>query len=100
MKRFIIGFAILFISLEAWSVASFTLKVGSTGPVEMLDSFPGTYAASRVEISLDQAMVSETDTVLDGFHFIFADRDLPQLATFGSVCFTFTDKNDTEWNVW
>lgn len=100
MKRFIIGFAILFISLEAWSVASFTLKVGSTGPVEMLDSFPGTYAASRVEISLDQAMVSETDTVLEGFHFIFADRDLPQLATFGSVCFTFTDKNDTEWNVW
>ena len=100
MKRFLVSFAILLVSIGAWSAANFTLKVGSTRSVEMLDSFPDTYAAARVEISLDQALVSETDSVLGGYHFIFADRDLPQLAAFGSVCFVFTDKHETEWTVW
>lgn len=102
MRRLILFIAILVTSLNTMAEVGvrFKLLVGSTDHVTLLDSFPESYSASRVSISIDYRLISEEDSTLNQFDFVFTDRELPQMASFGSAFLTFTDANDVEWTVW
>ena len=106
MKRvFVIYDLIFMICLCSFAQSNLTyeLKVGTTGEVKILQEFPESYAAEKINITLGEPenldKLGKLDN-LDKLDFVFADRPMPKLAAWGDSIYAYTDEADVTWTVW
>jgi spermidine/putrescine transport system permease protein len=98
--------SIVYCPLMAQSNLTYTVKVGTTGEVKMLQEFPESYAAEKINITLGE--IENLDRLdklgklekLDHLDFAFADRPVAGIAAWGDSIYSYTDEADVTWTVW
>ena len=86
-----------FAFLQAQSNLTYTLRVGATDRVALLDTFPEVYQAEKVNVHMQLCSITNEST--DSLDFIFTNRPL-LLSAWGDSIYSFTDEAETEWIVW
>ena len=81
----------------AQSNLTYTVKVGTTGEVKVLQEFPESYSAEKVNISLGELVDLGN---LDGLDFAFANEGTEALRAWGDSVYGYTDEADVQWSVW
>ena len=101
MRRLLaVSFWLLAVSFATFgqSKLKYDLRVGTTGHVTLMDSFPESYSSEKINISI---LLSEFSTRnMDSLDFVFADQYLPELGLWGDSIYHYTDEADAEWTVW
>lgn len=87
---------LLSLSASAQSNLTYELKVAATGTVTLLDEFPDTYAAEKVNIRIQQSAFRFQDSL----DYVFANRPIDELGTWCDSIYSYTDENNCEWVVW
>ena len=82
----------------AQSNVNYTVRVGETKENMVLAEFPESYEGKKVNISIEHSAFSIQH--LDSLDFVFADREIEALGTWGEQVFAYTDEGETEWTVW
>ena len=102
-KLQVMGLMLLFsISMMAQSNITYELRVASDDPVLLLDTFPITYQAEKVNISLYEGKrrcLCEYDSY-DSLDVAFARDNTPALRAWGDSVYSYTDEYDVTWTVW
>ena len=108
MKR-LFGWILLSLFTFQYSICSaqsnltYTLRVGATGELALLDTFPASYSADKVNITLyngGYAQVYE-DKQSDSLDIIFANSSTSySLNQWGDSVYTFVDSYGTHWTLW
>ena len=86
----------------AQSNLTYEVRVATTAENTLLASFPDSYAAEKVNITLDQLVLLDPLAQLDqleSIDFVFADHQTSNLESFDSI-YTYTDEAGTSWTVW
>lgn len=95
---FVLGLLSLFlIPLMAQSNLTYTLKVGATGEVKVLQEFPETYQGEKVNIKLGSL---EDLGALENLDFAFANEGTEALRAWGDSVYSYTDEGGVRWSVW
>ena len=95
----LLGFlGILVSGAMAQSNLTYELRVGETGKAAVVDTFPGTYAGEKVNISIQPSAISHQAS--DSLDFVFVDRPMPTLESWAEQVYAFTDSEGTDWTVW
>lgn len=84
-------------ALSAQSNLTYTLKVGATGEVNLLQEFPEVYSAEKVNLRLGE-LVSLGK--LDSLDFVFANEPLEGIAAWGDSVYSYTDEAQVRWTLW
>lgn len=82
----------------AQSNVNYTVRVGETKENTVLAEFPESYEGKKVNISIEHSALSIQHS--DSLDFVFADREIEALGTWGEQVFAYTDEGETEWTVW
>ena len=99
MRLVVLGFlGILVSTVTAQSNLTYALQVGETGKAAVVDTFPGTYAGEKVNISIQLSVVNYQ--AVDSLDFVFADRPIPTLERWGEQVYAYTDSEGSDWTVW
>ena len=93
-----IPLSLFLIPIKAQSNITYTLQVGTTGEVALLNDFPETYAGEKVNITIQQSALSTQHS--DGLDFVFADGYQPGLADRFDSIYSYTDEADVRWTLW
>lgn len=91
-------FSFSFSVCQAQSKLKYDLRVGTTGQVTLLDSFPESYSSEKINISILLSEFSIRN--LDSLDFVFADKFLPELGVWGDSICHYADESEAEWTVW
>ncbi len=83
---------------HAQSNVNYTVRVGETKENTVLAEFPESYEGKKVNISIEHSALSIQHS--DSLDFVFADREIEALGTWGEQVFAYTDEGETEWTVW
>ena len=95
----LLGFlGVLVSGAMAQSNLTYELRVGETGKAAVVDTFPGTYAGEKVNISIQPSAISHQAS--DSLDFVFVDRPMPTLESWAEQVYAFTDSEGTDWTVW
>ena len=81
----------------AQSNVTYEVKVGTQGEVKVLQDFPESYAAEKVNIHVQCTMYDVQR--IDSLDFVFAKEELALEDRFVSV-YSYTDESETAWTVW
>ena len=87
----------------AQSNITYTLRVGTTGEVTLLNAFPQVYAGEKVNIqkgTLENLESLESPENLESLDFVFAQEGAPALRTWGDSIYSFTDESQATWTLW
>ncbi len=90
-------FALRLSPLFAQSNLNYTVRVGAQGEVQVLQDFPESYAAEKVNIHVQCTMYDVQR--IDSLDFVFAKEELELGDRFVSV-YSYTDESETAWTVW
>ena len=85
-------------NLLAQSNLTYTLKVGATGEVKMLNEFPENYPGEKVNIKVQCTMYNVQRR--DSLDFVFASGDQPKLADRYDSIYSYTDEAGAIWSIW
>ena len=99
MKRLMaIGYWLMVIALPTWaqSQVTYNLRVGTTGEVALLSEFPEVYEAEKLNITV----TTEPLNGLEKLDFVFANRPIEGIATWGDSIYSYTDEAEVIWTVW
>ena len=99
MKRLMaIGYWLMVIALPTWaqSQVTYNLRVGTTGEVTLLSEFPEVYEAEKLNITV----TTEPLNGLEKLDFVFANRPIEGIATWGDSIYSYTDEAEVIWTVW
>lgn len=90
------------VKASAQSNLHYDLQMGATAPVALLDTFPQSFAAEKVNISLAQHTYTTIDnsTDLSKFDIILTHCTQPQVSAWGDSVYSYTDTQNTHWTVW
>ena len=106
LKIFFLALCSLFLT-PVWAQSNLTydLRIGATGPVELLETFPENYHGEKVNITLaDDSYITlgtlETLDPLQRMDFFFADEYVPALSKWGDSIYSYTDETNVTWTVW
>lgn len=91
-------FALCLSPLYAQSNLTYDLKVGTTGTVAVVDTFPASYAGEKVNIRIQPSAVSHQAS--DSLDFVFANKPMPELERWATQVYAYTDSEGTDWTVW
>jgi spermidine/putrescine transport system permease protein len=91
-------FALRLSPLYAQSNLTYDLKVGTTGTVAVIDTFPASYAGEKVNIRIQPSAVSHQAS--DSLDFVFANKPMPELERWATQVYAYTDSEGTDWTVW
>ena len=91
-------FIFQFTICRAQSNLTYDLKVGTTGEVQVLAQFPDVYEGEKVNIKVKGERLEVKG--LDTLDFVFTDRHIPELATWGDSILSYTDEANVKWSVW
>lgn len=100
----VIGFVLFVLSPFAFMMAqsnlTYELKVGATGDVQVLKTFPESYAGEKVNIRIQTASLkveSQKTAALKDLDFVFVNEG--PVEGFDSI-YSFTDEAQVRWVVW
>lgn len=100
----VIGFVLFVLSPFAFMMAqsnlTYELKVGATGDVQVLKTFPESYAGEKVNIRVETASLkveSQKTDALKDLDFVFVNEG--PVEGFDSI-YSFTDEAQVRWVVW
>lgn len=100
----VIGFVLFVLSPFAFMMAqsnlTYELKVGATGDVQVLKTFPENYAGEKVNIRIQTASLkveSQKTAALKDLDFVFVNEG--PVEGFDSI-YSFTDEAQVRWVVW
>lgn len=100
----VIGFVLFVLSPFAFMMAqsnlTYELKVGATGDVQVLKTFPESYAGEKVNIRIQTASLkveSQKTAALKDLDFVFVNEGTVE--GFDSI-YSFTDEAQVRWVVW
>jgi len=98
-KIFVFALCSLFFvpALYAQSNLTYTLKVGATGEVKVLQEFPQSYVGEKVNIQLGELVSIQNLETLD---FAFTNEGDATLRAWGDSVYSYTDEADVHWIVW
>ena len=101
-KYSIILFLMLALGASAQSNIHHDLRVAATATNALLDTFPGTYASEKINISLrnGEYALLENHSALDTFDILFAHKYYPQAAAWGDSIYSYTDTEGCHWTIW
>ena len=91
-------FALRLSPLYGQSNLTYELRVGETGKAAVVDTFPGTYAGEKVNVSIQLSAISGQAS--DSLDFVFANKPMPELERWAEQVYAYTDSEGTEWTVW
>ncbi len=91
-------FALCLSPLYGQSNLTYDLKVGTTGKVAVVDTFPASYAGEKVNIRIQPSAVSGQPA--DSLDFVFANKPMPELERWAKQVYAYTDSEGTDWTVW
>lgn len=91
-------FALRLSPLYAQSNLTYDLKVGTTGKVAVVDTFPESYAGEKVNIRIQPSAISHQAS--DSLDFVFANKPMPELERWATQVYAYTDSEGTDWTVW
>lgn len=91
-------FALCLSPLYAQSNLTYDLKVGTTGKVAVVDTFPASYAGEKVNIRIQPSAISHQAS--DSLDFVFANKPMPELERWATQVYAYTDSEGTDWTVW
>jgi spermidine/putrescine transport system permease protein len=91
-------FALRLSPLYGQSNLTYDLKVGTTGTVAVIDTFPASYAGEKVNIRIQPSAVSHQAS--DSLDFVFANKPMPELERWATQVYAYTDSEGTDWTVW
>ena len=92
-------FAVRLSPLFAQSNLNYTVRVGAQEEVQVLQDFPESYAAEKVNIKLGSLETLGDLGNIDHLDFVFAKEELELGDWFVSV-YSYTDESETTWTVW
>ena len=85
---------------HAQSNVNYTVRVGETKENTVLAEFPESYEGKKVNITAKGERLVANEERWDSLDFVFADREIEALGTWGEQVFAYTDEGETEWTVW
>ena len=91
-------FALRLSPLYGQSNLTYDLKVGTTGKVAVVDTFPASYAGEKVNIRIQPSAISHQAS--DSLDFVFANKPMPELERWAQQVYAYTDSEGTDWTVW
>ena len=91
-------FALRLSPLYGQSNLTYDLKVGTTGKVAVVDTFPASYAGEKVNIRIQPSAISHQAS--DSLDFVFANKPMPELERWATQVYAYTDSEGTDWTVW
>ena len=99
IKTYIVLFILLPLSLSAFAQSNltYTVQVGTTGEVALLQEFPESYQGEKVNIQLD--VIGDLSNP-DNLDFAFANEGNEALRAWGDSVYSYTDETETTWTVW
>lgn len=99
-KRLILSVLCILCSVFSFAQSNLTydLKVGTTGTVAVIDTFPASYAGEKVNIRIQPSAVSGQPA--DSLDFVFANKPMPELERWAKQVYVYTDSEGTDWTVW
>ena len=103
MKRLlvlILGSLFLIPTIFAQSNLTYEVRVGTEGPVALVDTFPATYAAEKVNITVTGYGLPVTESIADSLDFVFTHEGNDLLRAWGDSAYQYTDEADQQWIVW
>ena len=83
--------------IQAQSNVTYTVRVGATDRVALLDTFPELYQAEKLNVRVQLYPITNRNT--DSLDFIFTNRPM-LMSSWGDSIYSFTDESETEWTVW
>ena len=83
--------------IQAQSNVTYTVRVGATDRVALLDTFPEIYQAEKLNVRVQLYPITNRNT--DSLDFIFTNRPM-LMSSWGDSIYSFTDESETEWTVW
>ena len=83
--------------IQAQSNVTYTVRVGATDRVALLDTFPEVYQAEKLNVRVQLYPITNRNT--DSLDFIFTNRPM-LMSSWGDSIYSFTDESETEWTVW
>ena len=92
-------FLLFSFGMFAQSNLNYTVRVGAQGEVQVLQDFPESYAAEKVNIKLGSLETLGDLGNIDHLDFVFAKEELELGDWFVSV-YSYTDESETTWTVW
>ena len=100
MKGFLVLSIFIFQFSICWAQSNltYTLKVGTTGEVQIVQDFPESYAGEKININIQYALVNHQ--ALDSFDFIFADTSVPTIRNWGDSVYSYSDEAEVLWTLW
>ena len=81
---------------------TYALRVAADERVALLDTFPESYSAEKVNITLcngGYAPLCE-DSKLDTLDIIFVHKNTPAIRAWGDSAYSYTDADGREWTIW
>ena len=84
----------------AQSNLTYSLRVGATRDVTLLEDFPESFAGEKVNIKLGALETIESLETLGTMDFVFADRAIDGIALWGDSVYSYTDESEVRWTVW
>jgi len=84
----------------AQSNVNYTVRVGETKENTVLAEFPESYEGKKVNITVKGERLLANEERWDSLDFVFADREIEALGTWGEQVFAYTDEGEREWTVW
>jgi spermidine/putrescine transport system permease protein len=83
---------------SAQSNITYTLHVGTTGDVALLNDFPESYAGDKVNIKVQCTRYDVQRA--DSLDFVFANEGNDALRALGDSIYSYTDEQGVNWTVW
>ena len=84
----------------AQSNVTYTVHVGTTGSVTVVNEFPENYAAEKINIRLGEPENLDNMENPDHLDFVFANEGNEALRAWGDSVYSYTDEGDVRWSVW
>ena len=85
---------------QAQSNVTYTVRVGTTGEVTVVNEFPESYAAEKINIRLGEPENPDNMENPDHLDFVFANEGNEALRAWGDSVYSYTDQGDVRWSVW
>jgi len=101
IKNHIVLSLLLALSLSAFAQSnlSYTVKVGKTGEVALIDTFPASFSTEKITIHLQPSVESDLSQ-LSALDFVVAREGTEALRAWGDSTYSYTDDAGIVWTIW
>jgi spermidine/putrescine transport system permease protein len=88
--------ALFVIPASAQSQLHYDVQVATTGSVALVDTFPASFQAEKINISRTLCALDD----LNALDFVVTDRSSVELTAWGDSVYSYADSEGTTWTIW